>query len=453
MPGIICLIFNLIISPTCNLKDYTEEWRDEYFDGMQNEIYRTEISDKMENYKFSEIVKKVYIKFGAIVFALEFEVAGKTFIRINPSNYVIRNIRENKIHAYVIFDDKTIINKIAKYDLSNEETVLYKNPMNASIITEEGGDELLGREQYEIHAQHISNKLGYLSVCKTNLEGSRQVTGHIIICGLHSSLPSFITPLREKNINPEQQSYIVILTADPPSASLWEKLSGFSKFLIIFGSALNIDDLKRANISYASKAVIIGDDPSIKKTMKCSMQDAQTIFMYKLIKKCNPDITVILELFDKNNVKYLRNFKDSEGSEALFASGEIYLSTYLDAMTCQQYYNPHIVTIIEQLLSIECKVTNVFSLFDDLQQSNIWQVTIPDEFVNKTYSELFLYLLSKYGIITIGLYRLQDSKRNSCAYVYTKPKPYVRMTSKDRLFILSYSIPKEMGIYLISRET
>jgi acetyl-CoA C-acetyltransferase/potassium large conductance calcium-activated channel subfamily M alpha protein 1 len=88
----------------------------------------------------------------------------------------------------------------------------------------------------------------------------------------------------------------------------------------------------------------------------------------------------------------------------------------------------------------------VLSLFDDLQQSNIWQIATPDEFVNKTFSELYLYMLNKYGIVTIGLYRLQGAKGNSCPYVYTKPKPFIRLTSRDKLFILNYKIPPEMSI-------
>ena len=40
---------NLIISASSESKDTTEVWREEYFDGMQNEIFRAKVSDKMEN--------------------------------------------------------------------------------------------------------------------------------------------------------------------------------------------------------------------------------------------------------------------------------------------------------------------------------------------------------------------------------------------------------------------
>jgi len=136
--------------------------------------------------------------------------------------------------------------------------------------------------------------------------------------------------------------------------------------VIVLGSPLNLEDLKRANICYASKAVIMGEDPQMKSA-NFEMQDAQTIFMYKLIKKCNPDIEVVLELIDKNNIKYLNDFQSINESEALFASGEVYVSTYLDGLLCQLYYNPHILAIIDKLLIFENESTNIMSLFDDLQ--------------------------------------------------------------------------------------
>lgn len=35
----------------------------------------------------------------------------------------------------------------------------------------------------------------------------------------------------------------------------------------------------------------------------------------------------------------------------LFASGEVYISSIIDTLTCQTYYNPHILTILQQILT------------------------------------------------------------------------------------------------------
>ena len=193
----------------------------------------------------------------AIVFALELEVAGKTYIRINPFNFILRNIKENKIHVYVTCEDKSVIDKIAKFDMTVEEAVFYrKQEQSESKFSMNDDVDELSDEEDAKSFYHLISEQSLLTACKNNLEGSRLVTGHIIICGMHTSLPSFILPLRAKNLEPEQEKYIVILTPEPPSLSLWEKLSTFPKLFIVLGSPLNVEDLKRADINYGSKAVI-----------------------------------------------------------------------------------------------------------------------------------------------------------------------------------------------------
>jgi hypothetical protein len=52
--------------------------------------------------------------------------------------------------------------------------------------------------------------------------------------------------------------------------------------------------------------------------------------------------------------------------------------------------------------------------------SNLWQIIVPEEQVNKTYDKLFKFLLEK-GLVTLGLYRLSGATDNSYPYVYTNP--------------------------------
>jgi hypothetical protein len=62
----------------------------------------------------------------------------------------------------------------------------------------------------------------------------------------------------------------------------------------------------------------------------------------------------------------------------LFAAGEVYISAIIDTLTCQAFYNQHIVTILQQLLQgstssenpqLEQQLKNEFS---ELTQSNLW---------------------------------------------------------------------------------
>ena len=74
-PGIISFISNLIMSSGEDEDDdegeQEEPWVAEYVQGMDHEIYRCRLSTRMENRYFSELVRLIYKRLRAIVFAIE----------------------------------------------------------------------------------------------------------------------------------------------------------------------------------------------------------------------------------------------------------------------------------------------------------------------------------------------------------------------------------------------
>jgi len=58
------------------------------------------------------------------------------------------------------------------------------------------------------------------------------------------------------------------------------------------------EDLHRANINFADKAVVLGHDISGGKegVANDEMLDAESIFIYKAIKKCNKHVQIMIEL-------------------------------------------------------------------------------------------------------------------------------------------------------------
>ena len=59
------------------------------------------------------------------------------------------------------------------------------------------------------------------------------------------------------------------------------------------------EDLIRANINFADKAVVLGHDISTEKKStheNDEMIDAESIFIYKAIKKCNKNVQIMIEL-------------------------------------------------------------------------------------------------------------------------------------------------------------
>jgi hypothetical protein len=67
----------------------------------------------------------------------------------------------------------------------------------------------------------------------------------------------------------------------------------------------------RANINFADKAVILGQELDDKKEDNNNnfdeMIDAESIFIYKAIKKCNKNIQIMIELVFNNNIEFLLN--------------------------------------------------------------------------------------------------------------------------------------------------
>ena len=109
------------------------------------------------------------------------------------------------------------------------------------------------------------------------------------------------------------------------------------------------------------------------------MRDAQTIFIYKALKKCNPSLQVTVELIESSNIGYLMpksQAKDNESFDLspIFASGEVYISTLIDTLSCQAYYNPHIISILHQLLTGG-------SLDHQGHECNLWQISVPEEYI------------------------------------------------------------------------
>lgn len=125
-PGLITLCSNLIATSTDSNEDSEERWLSEYIEGMNHEIYRVKLSEKMERKYFRDVARIVYKKIMAIVFAIDLKNAnGKRVVRLNPNDFLINNIEENDIHVYVICPDKVTADSIKTLEMTREERTRY----------------------------------------------------------------------------------------------------------------------------------------------------------------------------------------------------------------------------------------------------------------------------------------------------------------------------------------
>lgn len=77
--------------------------------------------------------------------------------------------------------------------------------------------------------------------------------------------------------------------------NIWKQINRFPKVHFMQGSPYKLQDLDKACIQKAL-AVVILSKHSDQDTNSTTMADADTIFIYKTIKSCNPNIRIITEL-------------------------------------------------------------------------------------------------------------------------------------------------------------
>lgn len=189
----------------------------------------------------------------------------------------------------------------------------------------------------------------------------------------------------------------------------------------------------------------------MNKNIQDDMLDAETIYIYQAVKKINKDVQILTELVYSSNVEFLLHDYPPQNLyylSSLYAAGEVYISALIDTLTCQSYFNPYIVTILQQILKGSSdeddeRLRDMMMAHPDLTQSNLWQIPVPENCVGKPFDFLFMTLLKK-KLICISLYRLKGAQNNEYPYVYTNPKPLTTISHRDRAFVLGIDIPNDL---------
>ena len=485
IPGIMPLIANLVRSSGSS-SETNFLWLNEYLDGIEQEIYRTELNESFKNRTFAQISKFIYKIFDAIAFALEIEIDGKTIISLNPGSFFIHKFLDKrddiKFFIYVICSDKEVANQISKADVSKEINIDKDKDKDEDEEDEENkeninkNDLIIKKTKFQ---QYMKLRLKDIILLEENsyynydfrdeeddyyfvksktwaapdikkysIRNSRKYRDHIVVCGTHPALYYYLLPLRAKSYGRNNMKYVVILTQNM-NKNLWDSIVRFENIILINGSPLNMEDLYRANIEYASKVVILENDSANNSSFSDKMIDSERIFIYKAIKNCNPNIQIMTELIFESNIEYLlpqyelSNLKPNNviyNITSVFSSGEVYINSIIDSLTAQAYYNKHIVTIIHQLLTGGKNSGNstIKKICEDvgLKSSNFWQTDIPEKFINKTFGELYDEFCEN-NLVMLGMYRLPGARDNNTGYIYTKPKPQTKITHRDKVFVLA----------------
>ena len=218
---------------------------------------------------------------------------------------------------------------------------------------------------------------------------------------------------------------------------------------LVNGSPLKQATLYKANINYADKVVILGHDSSLNQDVSDEMLDAESIYIYQAVKRVNKDVQILTELVYESNIEFLLPnypFKGDYKLSTLYSAGEVYISSIIDTLTCQSYYNQYIVEILQQILKgvseeEDEELRDIMKAHPDLNQSILWQIPVPQGCVGKNFDFLYNFFL-KEKLICMALYRMRGVTDNQQPYVYTNPDWNTKINHKDRAFVLGNEIPE-----------
>ncbi|POM78296.1 Hypothetical protein PHPALM_4190 [Phytophthora palmivora] len=125
-----------------------------------------------------------------------------------------------------------------------------------------------------------------------------------------------------------------------------------------------------------------------------------------------------------------------------FAGGSIFLSSLLNRVVCQAFYNPYIMEVIEALAngsgSLDLNTTPTLNLGgpNESLYRRLYDVEVDEEFVGGAFIDAFLAYIAKEKLV-IGIMRQTCPELdNLLPFVYTCPPSSLIMHSKDRLFVL-----------------
>ena len=205
--------------------------------------------------------------------------------------------------------------------------------------------------------------------------GKVNYKNHTLICGWNSNINNLIELLtKSQNTN-------LVLINNESEDSINNLLSNFSNESIRFirGDFTLDSSLENANASHATNAIILNDE---------QVENDEKIILATLsLKKISPKIKVVAQLNNQEKIGFLKR-----------ANVDVVLTnhSFESFMTTSHITNPSIAHAIEHIIDKEAN-------------NNIKNRKIPEEFVGKSFSDLFNYFYSEKQEICIGTFYEEES--------------------------------------------
>jgi hypothetical protein len=239
----------------------------------------------------------------------------------------------------------------------------------------------------------------------------------------------------------------VLLLDDHPDnvRTITECCRDFPDVHFLEGNGLSTQLLLNAGIEKAH-CCVVRTDPLRKgvKTLRvgANIRDTATIFTACIIEQ-EFSCRVVAEMLDEQAMAFLKHRPTSDDPSSAwpqYCSGQVYVCD-IDAVLCNIYYNETVMELLTRLI-YSTDLDKILHPDSDYKKHSfrecdaLVQIKVPKEFDHRQYHHFYSYMLTKFHILPLGVYRSPFKHTSPLPYIVTNPKPEMELSRHDRVFVL-----------------
>jgi voltage-gated potassium channel len=208
-----------------------------------------------------------------------------------------------------------------------------------------------------------------------------KVKDHVIICGWHHKVESVLRALLTLADNQEGFQVVLINEEHEDRMQSLKNQYGYTSVKYIRGEFTRESTLRQAQIEFA-KAVIVM--PAESPTGGTS--DEKTILASLTIKNLNPKVHLIAYVHDRHSLAHVKRAKVDD---------VVLADNFSSFIAASHILEPGIPQTVEELM-------------ESSSPHQFRRVSIPKEFVGRSFEELLLHNRKKHGWLTVGLFHEEE---------------------------------------------
>ena len=210
------------------------------------------------------------------------------------------------------------------------------------------------------------------------------------------------------------------------------------------GSAMELADLNKAGVQNAEVIIILQDQQAAYASLYNRSVDSFAIFVTNAVDEFFPNTRWVSEIVEEGSLAKLEclpeDRSEAYGMWPRYVSGMVYLSSSLDGLLAQSFYNEDLLGIVSKLVGLSKSGHGGEGGGESgaVEHAEIAVLAVPIHYVRGTYSELYKDLAMNHGVVPLGIFREQEVYNPSppLPVVLTNPDPTMPLYQSDRIFVL-----------------